>query len=556
MSGLVTGKESLAGQPMGDPGADTDAGPADAPGSTGRHRRDRSSARGTVRERLVPAMPDDGKWGWGGPLLVTAVAAVLRFTGLGSPHVFSFDETYYAKDALALLRYGYEQETVNNANDLILSGNSHVFTGNASYIVHPPIGKWVIASGEWVFGATPFGWRVAPAIVGTAVVLMLARIVRRMTRSTLLGCIAGLLLALDGLSIVLSRSALLDGTLTFFVLAAFGALVIDRDKMRSAMADWADQRGTAPPQESGGLGPKLGLRPWRLLAGVLLGLACATKWSGVWFLVAFGVMTVLWDLGARRAAGVRNPYVATLARDAWGAFLSLVPVTFVVYSATWIPWLATFSHQKRTWYLGRRGPSFLPDNVRALLDYHSQMLRFNTTLNTPHPYAAKAIGWLIQVRPTAFWSIELKQGQQGCQVASCTREITSLGTPVLWWGATVALVWMVWRWIGARDWRAGAVLGAVAAGWLPWVVLYGYRTIFTFYAVAFAPFMVMALTFAIGAVIGTRDASPARRTWGAASAGGYLLLVIANTAWIWPVLVGSVLPQADWLRRLWFRGWI
>jgi len=118
------------------------------------------------------------------------------------------------------------------------------------------------------------------------------------------------------------------------------------------------------------------------------------------------------------------------------------------------------------------------------------------------------------------------------------------------------LVWMLWRWIGARDWRAGAVLGAVAAGWLPWVILYSHRTIFTFYEVAFAPFMVMALTFAIGAIIGTRDASPTRRTWGAASVGGYLLLVIASTAWIWPLLVGTVLSQQDWLRRLWFRGWI
>ena len=107
-----------------------------------------------------------------------------------------------------------------------------MFTGKASFIVHPPVGKWVIGLGEWLFGVTPFGWRFMPAVLGTAMVLMLCRIVRRMTRSTLLGCMAGLLLAVDGLSIVLSRTALLDGTLAFFVLAAFGALVIDRDRAR------------------------------------------------------------------------------------------------------------------------------------------------------------------------------------------------------------------------------------------------------------------------------------------------------------------------------------
>ena len=437
--------------------------------------------------------------------------------------MFSFDETYYAKDALSLLRYGYEQETVTNANDLILAGNSKVFTGHASYIVHPPVGKWVIASGEWLFGVTPFGWRVAPAIVGTLMVLMLARIVRRMTRSTLLGTIAGLLLALDGLSIVLSRTALLDGILAFFILAAFGCLVIDRDHMRKRLADWADGRqGAGGPRDPADLGPRLGWRPIRLLAGVLLGLACATKWSGIYFLFAFGMMTVLWDLGARRAAGVRRPYLATLRRDAVTGFLSLVPVTFVVYALAWLPWLLTFSHQKRTWGLGRRGWTFLPDNVRALLDYHSQMLKFHTHLDTPHPYAAKAIGWLLQVRPTAFWSVELKPGQQGCNAAQCTREVTSLGTPILWWAATAALLWLVWRWIGARDWRAGAVLGTVLAGWLPWVILYRDRTIFTFYEVAFAPFMVMALTFAIGAVIGTRDGVPHPAYVGRGQRGGFL----------------------------------
>ena len=48
-----------------------------------------------------------------------------------------------------------------------------------------------------------------------------------MTRSTLLGCVAGLLLALDGLEFVMSRTALLDIFVMFWVLAAF-ALPGDR----------------------------------------------------------------------------------------------------------------------------------------------------------------------------------------------------------------------------------------------------------------------------------------------------------------------------------------
>ncbi len=62
--------------------------------------------------------------------------------------------------------------------------------------------------------------------------LLLIRIGRRMFHSTVLGCAAGLLMALDGFHLVLSRTALLDIFLLFFVLAAFGALVLDRDARR------------------------------------------------------------------------------------------------------------------------------------------------------------------------------------------------------------------------------------------------------------------------------------------------------------------------------------
>jgi dolichyl-phosphate-mannose-protein mannosyltransferase len=59
----------------------------------------------------------------------------------------------------------------------------------------------------------------------------------------------------------------------------------------------------------------MGWRPWRLAAGVCLGLACGTKWSGAYFLAAFGLMTVLWDMGARRAVGITRWKTAWLVKD-------------------------------------------------------------------------------------------------------------------------------------------------------------------------------------------------------------------------------------------------
>src|SRR4051812_11051470 len=74
----------------------------------------------TLRQWLAPAIPGSRVWGWIGPLLVTVFAGVQRFYELGRPRAVIFDETYYAKDAFALLKFGYERNTVKDADKLLL----------------------------------------------------------------------------------------------------------------------------------------------------------------------------------------------------------------------------------------------------------------------------------------------------------------------------------------------------------------------------------------------------------------------------------------------------
>ena len=74
----------------------------------------------TLAERLVPPMPAGGWRGWAGPVLVTLIAAVLRLVDLGRPNAIAFDETYYVKDGLSLLLFGYERGSVDGADKIIL----------------------------------------------------------------------------------------------------------------------------------------------------------------------------------------------------------------------------------------------------------------------------------------------------------------------------------------------------------------------------------------------------------------------------------------------------
>ncbi|AZQ71989.1 MULTISPECIES: dolichyl-phosphate-mannose--protein mannosyltransferase [Streptomyces] len=553
--------------------------------------------RPDVRERLVPAFPEPGTrvWeamgagpgaarvlarsmGWAGPLVVALFAGLLRFWNLGSPNAVIFDETYYAKDAWALLKRGYEVDwnSVKDVNDQIVAGHAAV-PDAPGYVVHPPVGKWVIALGEWMFGLNPFGWRFMVAVLGTLSVLMLCRIGRRLFRSTFLGCLAGALLAVDGLHFVMSRTALLDTVLMFFVLAAFGCVLVDRDRARARLAAALPEREDGTPLPDAGVGDRLrlGWRPWRLAAGVFLGLAFATKWNGGIYLAAFGLMIVLWDVGSRRLAGARRPWLSTLRRDVPWAFASTVPVAVGVYVASWTGWFthsgtydktAGWQHSgyNRHWAETEGGQS--PDGflagvlnpLRSLWHYERQVWDFNTTLSSPHTYQSNPWSWLVQSRPVSYFYESPKPGNAGCPIDTadkCAREVLALGTPLLWWAGCFAVVYLLYRWALRRDWRAGAVLCGVMAGYLPWF-MWQERTIFVFYAVVFVPFLCLAVAMMVGAILGPPGAPERRRALGAVGAGVLVLLIAWNFVYFFPIYTGQAIPMDAWRNRMWFDTWI
>ena len=500
--------------------------------------------------RLCPPMPGSVAWGWIGPLLVTAFGAFLRFNRLSVPPSIVFDETYYVPDALGILKYGSEHNYISHRNALLAQGNTHIFTSGGEFVAHPPFGKILIAAGEWIFGLTPFGWRFAACLVGSLSILLVARIARRMTRSTLLGCVAGLLLALDGLEFVMSRTALLDIFLMFWVLAAFGCLVIDRDRARQRLAETME---LSRPDEAG---PGLGVRWWRVAAGVCLGLACASKWDGIWYIPAFAAMSVAWDIGARRAAGLPRFVYGGLVRDGRWVLASLAAVPAIAYIAAWSGWLFTSGGYDRNWAAQHGIHTPVISALVSLYEYSRAMLHFNATLTTHHPYESQPWSWLVISRPVSYYYASPKLGQDGCHaVKGCSQEVLAIGTPLIWWVSIAALVICLAWWLTQRDWRAGAVLVGMAAGWLPWFLFLS-RTKFYFYAVVFDPFLVIAIALCLGLLIGPARGSPARRAIGAAVAGAYLLGVLLNFYYLYPVLAAKVIPYSSWLARMWFSSWI
>ena len=381
-------------------------------------------------------------------LVVLVAAAAARLYGLGSPDELVFDEVYYAQDACFYLGWG--------------EGVCGVAT-EASH-VHPPLGKWLIAFGILLFGHEPTGWRVMPALAGIAIVGFVYVLTRRLTASSLAATVAAGFLALDPLSIVSSRVAMLDIFSAGAGVAAVTFAVLDRDRVASRGPDARRMR-----------------RPWLIAAGLAGGVAIGTKWSGALVLGAVVLLVLAWEVAALRRGG--RTTASALVGAAPAVFVWLLALPALVYAASFAgrldgdllsaPW------QQDAW-------------VRQLGGRQLQMLGFHAGLDETHRAASPAWSWLLGKRAVVyFFEVD---------AAGRYREVLAFANPLLWLPGAAAAGWAAL--VAARRralWSAEVlVAAAVASAYLPWLVLTAGRPfVFLHYIVPTIPFLALALGWAL-----------------------------------------------------------
>jgi dolichyl-phosphate-mannose--protein O-mannosyl transferase len=182
--------------------------------------------------------------------------------------------------------------------------------------------------------------------------------------------------------------------------------------------------------------------------------------------------------------------------------------------------------------------------------YQRSVWDFHRGLDAAHPYLSRPYGWLLLARPVAYYYASPKT----CGTDTCSQEVLGVGTPAIWWVAIPALIAVGWRLVSRFDWRAAAILVSFLAGYLPWFLEdREHRTMFLFYLLPSVPFMVLAITMAIGMLIGSRTAqrSERRRLIALALTGAYLVGVVANFSYLRPVLNGQVITYEQWHDRMW-----
>ena len=500
---------------------------------------------------------------WWLPLLIGALAAIIRFFNLGHPHQLIFDETYYVKDAYSLLNYGYERQWPQDINEDFVNGSATP-SNEASYVVHPPLGKWIMALGMAIFGTdTGLGWRAGTAFAGTIAAVFTTMAATRLFRSAVWGGLAGVFVALDGQQIALSRTGILDIFYFMFITIIAWLVLVDRDYGRRQLAyalagdaeASSDKRKVAALYK--GVGPRLWSRPWQIGIGVSLGALCAIKWSGITFVAVFGLLIVWWDCQARRAAGIQQWLKGGVLHNGIPAFIRVVPVAALTYLFTWLPWLM----QPRAWGHGlaeREGPAWVklfPAPLADLLTYHGKAYAFHTGLTKDHGWASNPWTWLVAGRPTLFkWDTTTRDGVECEPGRNCVQIITDLPNPLLWWAGTLCIFIVLWAFLARRDWVALMILAGVVAGYIPWL-FYPERTMFFFYTTGFQLSWILAVVYALRMLApppGTPKLQAKIRT---GILAGIVAIILLTSAFFLPIVTGGTLlsEHAQW--RIWIPSW-
>jgi hypothetical protein len=311
-------------------------------------------------------------------------------------------------------------------------------------------------------------------------------------------------------------------------------------------------------------GPELGIRKWRVLAGLLIGLACAVKQDAVWYIPAFIGLSVAWDISARRDAGLRAPRRGAIVRDGKWLPLTLVVIPFVTYVLTWVNWIVIQTGYYRDYARAHGVRTPVIEALYSLFKYHQATIAFDIHLRDSHPYMSQPWDWIVLSRPVSFYYAGYTNaaGTHPCPAAGCpagpswSQEVLPLGNPAIWWVSIPAMLFCLGWWLTRRDWRAGASLVGIIAGWLPWFLFLKRTPQFDYYSLEFLPFLVLCITLCLGLIIGPARASPRRRAIGAAIAGMYVLAVLILFWYFYPVLAGQIIPYSSWSARMWYRGWI
>ena len=314
---------------------------------------------------------------------------------------------------------------------------------------HPPLGKVLMSWAIAIFGMTPFGWRFAGALAGVMMLPGMYLLAKLLCRNKWAGLFAMLMMAFDTMHFTQTRIATIDSFVVLFIIWAVYFMLY-----------WFRMDFFEKPF-------------WKtlvplLLSGIFMGLSIASKWTGVYNIIALAII-FFWGfirrvqewLAARKDAAQlekQNWHPANASRKKstnsssavsekarniskkgfmlWATialcviFFIIIPLT--IYYLSYIPYFAYDGGVTVEKVIHAAVGNYLETgeltSYSGMLGYHSQQ-----GLGMDHDYYSPWYEWPVIAEPMYYY-----YNSHGTETA--TNTIMLLGNPGVWWVCLLGLM--------------------------------------------------------------------------------------------------------------------
>lgn len=263
---------------------------------------------------------------------------------------------------------------------------------------HPPLGKLIMAIPMLFMGMTTFAYRLMGNIAGILMIPTIYILAKMMFKETKFGVLAALIMAADGMHFVQSRLGTADGFLVLFIMLEYLFMykyIISADK-------------------------PLRKRLWSLFwSGLFMGLAIATKWTGVFAGIGLGLV-FFFNLAIKIFVEKKKwnkEYTITILSCL--GFFVVIPI--VIYLLAYIPYYIVENAYIK--------------NIKTFIEWQQYMYNYHHDLVATHPYSSMWYTWPITKQSMLYWVGTTNEG-------AVTR-IALLGNPAIWWFSIPCIAYTV-----------------------------------------------------------------------------------------------------------------
>lgn len=393
-------------------------------------------------------------------------ASIYSFSNPDSPYSPQnlLDEQDFLVFNPSYMNETYFDEIYHTRNAQEIANHQHMYA-----FVHPLLGTQIISLGISIFGLSPFGWRIMGALFGILMVPLLYLCTLYLFHKRRSAVMAAVLLSTECIHYTTSRIGTLEPFSVFFIL------LMTTFMLKYVQTSFYD---TAIKEQFVLLA----------LSGISMGLACATKFTGVYGGIGLAVLFFVHIAQETRtyfkskASLKDNPndsellhitktYWPSLFKTGLWCILFFVLIPLIIYAGSYLP-IVIYKHE-----------GFSLQNV---IEQTLSMYNYHKNLEATHPYQSVWWQWILNLRPIWYY---VRYNETTMNTISC------MGNLIIFWCGAASMMLCFYDALKNKSKRALLILIAYLAQLAPWLLVK--RCIFIYHYYPSVPFLILSIVHAV-----------------------------------------------------------